>query len=58
MELDLGTVYIGVTNLGGIGKGVKRLAGLEDNRYPVGYPKRGPKPRKRKKGVEEVTRPV
>lgn len=60
VELGLGTVYIGVTNFRGIEEKVRELAGLDENHYlvgviPVGYPKTEPKPRRRKKGVEDVT---
>ncbi|ASJ09593.1 NAD(P)H-flavin oxidoreductase [Thermococcus siculi] len=59
VELGLGTVYIGVTNFKGIEEKVLQLAGLDENHYlvgliPVGYPKDEPKPRKRRKGVEDV----
>lgn len=61
VELGLGTVYIGVTNFPGIEGEVRELAGLDDNYYlvgviPVGYPRTEPRPRKRKKTFEEVTR--
>ncbi len=61
VELGLGTVYVGVTNFRGIEERVRELAGLDENYYlvgviPVGYPKNEPKPRKRKKGVEDVTK--
>ncbi|WP_099211839.1 nitroreductase family protein [Thermococcus henrietii] len=61
VELGLGTVYIGVTSFRGIEEKVRELAGLDENHYlvgviPVGYPKSEPKPRKRKKGVDNVTR--
>ena len=61
VELGLGTVYIGVTNFRGIEEKVRELAGLNDNHYlvgliPVGYPKDTVKPRKRRKGIEEVLR--
>jgi len=63
VELGLGTVYIGITNFGGIEERVRELAGLDENHYlvgviPVGRPRHEPKPRKRKKGVDEVTRVV
>ncbi|BAD84559.1 NAD(P)H-flavin oxidoreductase [Thermococcus kodakarensis KOD1] len=61
VELGLGTVYIGVTNFRGIEEKVRELAGLDENYYlvgliPVGRPRDEVKPRRRKKGVEEVTR--
>lgn len=61
VALGLGTVYIGVTNFRGIEEKVRELAGLDDNHYlvgliPVGYPKDAVKPRKRRKGIEEVLR--
>ncbi|WP_297480661.1 nitroreductase family protein [Thermococcus sp.] len=61
VELGLGTVYVGVTNFEGIEERVRELAGLDENYYlvgviPVGYPKNEPKPKKRKKSVEDVTR--
>jgi len=61
VELGLGTVYIGVTSFRGIEEKVRELAGLDENHYlvgvvPVGYPRDEPKPRKRKKGVDDVTR--
>jgi nitroreductase len=59
VELGLGTVYIGVTNFKGIEEKVRELAGLDENYYlvglvPVGYPRDEPKPRKRRKGLEDV----
>jgi len=61
VELDLGTVYIGVTNFQGIEEKVRELAGLNGNHYlvgliPVGYPREDMKPRKRRKGIDEVVR--
>ncbi|MDI3475016.1 MAG: hypothetical protein PWQ79_204 [Thermococcaceae archaeon] len=61
VELGLGTVYIGVTNFSGIEEKVRELAGLDENYYlvgviPVGRARDEVKPRRRKKGVEEVTR--
>jgi len=61
VELGLGTVYIGVTNFEGIEEKVAELAGLDENHYlvgviPVGYPRVEPKPRKRKKDVDEIVR--
>lgn len=61
VELGLGTVYIGVTNFRGIEEKVRELANLDDNHYlvgliPVGYPKDAVKPRKRRRGIEEVLR--
>ncbi len=61
VELGLGTVYIGVTNFQGIEEKVRGLAGLDDNHYlvgliPIGYPRDAVKPRKRRKGIEEVLR--
>ncbi|ASJ12871.1 nitroreductase family protein [Thermococcus thioreducens] len=61
VELGLGTVYIGVTNFPGIEEEVRELAGLDGNYYlvgviPVGYPRGEPKPRKRKKAFEEVSK--
>ncbi|ASI98729.1 nitroreductase family protein [Thermococcus celer] len=61
VELGLGTVYIGVTSLPGIEGEVRKLAGLDENHYlvgviPVGYPRAEPRPRKRRKTFEEVTR--
>ena len=60
-ELGLGTVYIGVTNFRGIEEKVRELAGLDGNHYlvgliPVGYPRDAVKPRKRRRGIEEVLR--
>lgn len=59
VELGLGTVYIGVTNFRRIEEKVRELAGLDENHYlvglvPVGYPRTEPRPRKRRKGVEDV----
>ncbi|NJE05439.1 nitroreductase family protein [Thermococcus sp. M36] len=61
VELGLGTVYIGVTNFEDIEEEVRELAGLDENYYlvgliPVGYPRGEVKPRKRRKGLEDVTR--
>lgn len=61
VELGLGTVYIGVTSFPGIEGEVRKLAGLDENHYlvgviPVGYPRAEPRPRKRRKTFEEVTR--
>lgn len=61
VELGLGTVYIGVTNFRGIEERVRELAGLDENHYlvgviPVGYPRDEVRPRKRRKGAEEVVR--
>ncbi|NPA47207.1 MAG: nitroreductase family protein [Thermococci archaeon] len=61
VELGLGTVYIGVTNMNGIEDEVRKLAGLGDSYslvgvIPVGYPKGDVKPRKRKKSAEDVMR--
>ncbi len=61
VELGLGTVYIGVTNFRGIEEKVRDLASLDENHYlvgviPVGYPRDEPKPSKRKKGVNDVTK--
>ena len=61
VELGLGTVYIGVTNFKGIEEKVRDLAGLDENHYlvgviPIGYPRDEPRPSKRKKGVEDVTK--
>ncbi len=61
VELGLGAVYIGVTNFRGIEEKVRGLAGLDENYYlvgliPIGYPREDVKPRKRRKGIEEVLR--
>ena len=60
VELGLGTVYIGVTNMRRIEDEVRKLAGLGDSYslvgvIPVGYPKGDVKPRKRKP-AEDVMR--
>lgn len=61
VELGLGTVYVGVTNLRGIEEKVRKLAGLEEGWalvgvIPVGRPGGEVKPRKRRKSVEDVLR--
>lgn len=61
VELGLGTVYIGVTNFRDIEEKVRELAGLDEHHYlvgviPVGRPKGDIKPRRRKRGLDEVTR--
>ncbi len=61
VELGLGTVYIGVTNMKGIEEKVRELAGLGDEYslvgvIPVGRPSRDIKPHRRKKDVNEVLR--
>nr|WP_206205217.1 nitroreductase family protein [Thermococcus sp. GR6] len=61
VELDLGTVYIGVTNFRGIEEQVRTLAGLDENYYlvgliPLGYPLEKAALRKRRKSLEQVTR--
>ncbi len=59
VDLGLGTVYVGVTNMNGIEEKVRRLAGLGDSYaligvIPIGYPKRDVKPRRRRP-VNDVT---
>ncbi len=60
VELELGTCYIGVANFPDIEEKIKEMASLKDcflvGLISVGYPAEKPQPRKRRKGIEEITK--